>query len=186
MKDESASDCNSPEPNSDLCSNTDSLFTQAYSELHRLAESYMRRERSSHTLSATALINEAFLSLAKSSPKQFKDAEHFAATASVAMRHILVNHAKAKSAAKRGGEWQATQLDTLTEQFEQRSGDLEALDEVMRTLEKLDPVQHKLVELRFFGGLTMEQAARAVGISERSAFYEWSHARAWLRNQLET
>ncbi len=184
LSDDRADDSNNPMSDG-IDAETDNLFALAYNELHQLAQKYMQSERNDHTLSATALLNEAFVRLAQSSPCQFKDEEHFAATAAVVMRHILINHAKAKSTAKRGGHWQRTHLDALAEQFERRSGDLEALDCALKELEQLDPVQHQLVELRFFGGLTMAQAARVVGLSERSAFYEWSHARAWLRNQLE-
>ncbi|MCA9193889.1 MAG: sigma-70 family RNA polymerase sigma factor [Planctomycetales bacterium] len=162
---------------------TDLLFQLAYAELHEVACSYMQRERDSHTLSPTALLNEAYIRLAGSGSR-FRDYDHFAATAATVMRHILVNHAKAKRTAKRGKDWIKSPLDHLADQYDSRAGDLVALDAALEQLELVDNLQRRLVDLRFFAGFTMEQAADALGISARSAYYEWAHVRAWLRQQL--
>ena len=173
------------------------LFPLVYGELHRLASAYMRTERQDHTLQTTALIHEAYLNLVqpKESPRQFQDMDHFVATAAIAMRHILVNHAKARRSQKRGGDrspsrldemqLDRTQLDAVTPRFNDRAIDLIALDEALSELAELDPVQHQIVELRFFGGLTVAQCAAFLDMSERRVYYEWSHARAWLRSRIE-
>ena len=176
---------------------SEALFPLVYDELHGLASKYMSRERANHTLQPTALIHEAFLKLTKSehaansdtvasSSGQFEDLNHFVATAAVVMRRILVNHAKAKKAEKRGGGKANIQLDDVAEAFQQSAIDLVALDEAMEQLKEIDAVQHQIVELRFFGGLTTEQCAKLLGISERTAYYEWAHARAWLKSQMES
>ncbi len=173
---------------------SESLFLQVYDELHRLASDFMKRERANHTLQPTALINEAFLKLTTPSepsdskadpPVGFRDLDHFIATAAVVMRHVLVNHANAKKAKKRGGGQQRIQLDDVAESFGTSAIDLIALDEALKKLEALDSVQHQLVELRFFGGMTTKQCAKQLGISERAVYYEWAHARAWLKNEID-
>jgi RNA polymerase sigma factor (TIGR02999 family) len=165
----------------------EALFPLVYEELHRLAAHYMRTERDDHTLQPTALINEAYLRLAKVSEDtpSYENKDHFVATAAVVMRRILVNHAKAKKTQKRGAGKPLLQLAEVTEAFDQRSVDLVALDAALVELEQIDPVQHRLVELRFFGGMTTKQCASMLKISERTVFYEWAHARAWLRSQIE-
>lgn len=166
----------------------DELFPIVYDELHRRAATYMQGERRDHTLQATALIHEAYLRLVRSAPEatSFQNIEHFVATAAVVMRRILVNHAKAKQADKRGGRHSKTPLDSVSPLFFERAIDLIALDEAMVELEQVDPTQHRLVELRFFGGLTVDQCAELLNISSRTAYYEWSHARAWLRSRIES
>ncbi len=165
----------------------ETLFPMVYDELHRLATSFMRGERADHTLGPTALIHEAYLRLVqpRSQNQPYENLDHFMATAAVVMRRILVNHAKAKKAEKRGGGRPRLQLDALLAAFDDRSVDLLALDEALERLRTLDPIQHRLVELRFFGGMTMEQCATILDMSPRTVYYEWSHARAWLRDQLE-
>lgn len=164
------------------------LFPIVYEELHRLASSYMSRERANHTLQPTALINEAFLKLTKSNTdgdsSSWNDVNHFVATAALVMRRILVNHAKAKNALKRGGDKITFQLQEVAETFNDSAIDLVALDEALHRLAKLDATQHRLVELRFFGGMTTKQCAEVLKISERAAYYEWAHAKAWLRSQI--
>lgn len=163
------------------------LFPLVYEELHRLAAGFMRHERSNHTLQPTALIHEAYLRLMKSrenATTSFENIGHFISTAAVVMRRILVNHAKAKQAEKRGGGKPLLQIDDIAAEFERRSVDLVALDDAMERLKMLDAVQYRLVELRFFGGMTYEQCADTLGISERAVYYEWAHAKAWLRGQL--
>lgn len=163
------------------------LFPLVYEELHRIASAYMRRERPDHTLQATALVHEAFLRLAGADQcaSHFENRRHFVATAAVAMRRILVNHAKAKGADKRGGNGAALALDDIAVEFSRRSVSLTALDEALERLALLDARQARLVELRFFGGMTFEECATMLGLSVRTVHYEWAHARAWLRGQLE-
>ena len=165
----------------------DRLFPIVYDELHRRASSYMRGERDDHTLQPTALIHEAYLRLmgGDSASPEFRNIEHFLATAALVMRRILVNHAKAKQAEKRGGNQSRTSLELITPLFSEKAIDLVALDEALVKLQKLDETQHRLVELRFFGGLTVGQCSKLLGISERQLYYEWSHAKAWLRAQVE-
>lgn len=163
------------------------LFPLVYDELHRIATHYMNGERGDHTLGPTALIHEAYLKLVKaeSSDQSFENIDHFVATAAVVMRRVLVNHAKAKKAAKRGGGRKpSVQLDELAAAFDNRAVDLLTLDEALVQLEQLDKIQFRLVELKFFGGMSMERCAKLLGISARAAYYEWSHARAWLKTQL--
>jgi RNA polymerase sigma factor (TIGR02999 family) len=162
------------------------LFPLVYEELHRIASAYMRRERPGHTLQATALVHEAFLRLAGSSSEAaaFDSRRHFVATAAVAMRRILVNHAKARAADKRGGSHNIITLDDVAAEFSRRSIDLIALEEALERLAALDSRQARLVELRFFGGMTFEDCAKTLNLSVRMVHYEWSHARAWLRDQI--
>jgi RNA polymerase sigma-70 factor (ECF subfamily) len=164
------------------------LFPIIFDELHRLASSYMRRERADHTLQPTALVNEAFLRLvgASTEGEAYENRAHFIATAAVAMRRILVNHAKAKRTAKRGGGQPIIQLDEAAAAFEDRAIDLVALDDALDHLAQRDSTQARIVELRFFGGLTVEQCAELLDISPRTVHYEWAHARAWLRGQMES
>jgi RNA polymerase sigma-70 factor, ECF subfamily len=163
------------------------LFPVVYGELHRIASAYMRQERAEHTLQPTALVHEAYLRLVGdgSDGARYEDHRHFVAAAAVAMRRILVNHAKAKSTQKRGGGRELVELDEAAAAFGERSIDLVALDEALDRLAKLDPMQARLVELRFFGGMSVEECARELNVSERTVHYEWAHARAWLRAQLE-
>lgn len=162
----------------------EALFPLVYDELRRLAGSCLRDERAGHTLQATALVHEAFLKLVGQSGASYTDRRHFFAIASTAMRRILVNHAKAKKAEKRGGGRAPIALDEAQAVFEERAIDLLALDEALDRLAAIDPDQARLVELRFFGGMTMEQVADQLDISPRAAHYEWSAARAWLRGEL--
>ena len=158
-----------------------------------MASNYMRRERANHTLQPTALIHEAFLKLTKSEADpepleegvHYQDLDHFMATAAVVMRRILVNHAKAKKTLKRGEGKAQLSLEDVAESFGESAIDLVALDEALNKLQEIDEQQHRLVEMRFFGGMTTRQCANLLGISERAAYYEWSHARAWLRSQIE-
>ncbi len=163
------------------------LFPIVYDELHRRAASYMRGERIDHTLQTTALIHEAFVRLVgpPSGSTEFQNLEHFLATASVVMRRVLVNHAKARATEKRGGDRSRTSLDLVSPLFDERAIDLIALDDALQELEQLDQQQHRLVELRFFGGLTVEQCGSLLGMSERNVYYEWAHAKAWLRSRIE-
>ena len=169
------------------------LFPLVYEELHRMAASFMNRERGDHTLQPTALINEVYLRLAKSpnGPSNFDAASncfegqrHFIASAALMMRRILVNHARQKNAAKRAGKKVFVELDQIEQSLHATQVDLLALDEALIRLQQLDPLQHQLVELRFFGGMTVDQAAEILDVSPRKLAYEWAHARAWLKKQL--
>jgi RNA polymerase sigma factor (TIGR02999 family) len=133
-------------------------------------------------------VNEAFLRLvgASAEGEAYENRAHFIATAAVAMRRILVNHAKAKRTAKRGGGQPIIQLDEAAAAFEDRAIDLVALDDALDHLAQRDSTQARIVELRFFGGLTVEQCAELLDISPRTVHYEWAHARAWLRGQMES
>lgn len=163
------------------------LFTELYGELHRIARRHMSVERIDHTLQTTALINEAYMSLAgrESDEPSYKDLEHFLSVAAIAMRRILINHAKAKKTQKRTAPDEQFLPVGVTECFQQRSIDLIALDDALQRLASIDATQAKIVELRFFGGMTVIQAAKTLGVSERTVQYEWMHAKAWLRHQLQ-
>lgn len=163
------------------------LFSVLYGELHRIASMHMSKERSEHTLQPTALVHEAYLRLVGGGLEgcHYNDRHHFVAAASIAMRRILVNHAKANSTEKRGGGRPLVDLDHATASFNDRSIDLLALDEALEQLAERDATQARLVELRFFGGMSVEECAEHLKVSERTVHYEWAHAKAWLRGQLE-
>ncbi|MEO1525055.1 MAG: ECF-type sigma factor [Planctomycetota bacterium] len=173
---------NDPEAFADSA-DAESLFVELYEQLHRHASDLMRKERRNHTLQPTALLHEAYLRIANSKTS-FRDKNHFVATASIVLRHILVNYARAKGAKKRGENTAQLSIHDVAEQFQDACVDILALDSALQELAQLDSMQHRLVELRFFGGLTNREAAEALGISERSAYSEWAHARAWLKCQL--
>jgi RNA polymerase sigma-70 factor (ECF subfamily) len=157
----------------------DKLFPLVYSELHRLARAYMRRERPNHTLQPTALINEAYMRLAQASV-DWQNRAHFIGVAATAMRRILVDHARAHLAAVRGGEFQQVEWTEALGLPAERSEELIALDEALDQLEKLDARQAKLIELRYIGGLSFEEAADVLEISPRTAKRDWAMARLWL------
>ena len=161
----------------------DQLMPLVYDELRRLARSYLRRERSDHTLQATALVHEAYLRLIDQHSVSWHNRAHFFGIASQMMRRILVNHALARGAAKRGGAATKLSLDE-TVGFEQRDVDLIALDQALKELEALDLRQARIVELRFFGGLSIEETAEVVNLSPATVKREWSTARLWLRRQI--
>lgn len=156
-----------------------------YDELRRIAARYVRGERPGQTLQATALVNEAFVRLAAERARPFQNRTHFLAIAALSMRQILVQRARARRAAKRGG---APQQVTLAEDMASGQGpsiDVEALDEALTRLAALDPEQARIVELRYFGGLTIEETADAVGASPATVKRQWAMARAWLKRALE-
>lgn len=163
------------------------LFPVVYDELHRIASAYMQQERPDHTLQPTALVHEAYLRLiGKNVAAPYENRGHFLATAAVAMRHILINHAKAKATQKRGAGRPVAVFDSALAAFEESAIDLLALNEALDRLAKLDATQGKLVELRFFGGMSVDECAELMGVSARTLHYEWAHARAWLRGQLQS
>jgi len=165
-----------------------------YDELRRIAANYVSRERAGQTLQATALVNEAFVRLSAERPREFQDRTHFLAIAALSMRQILVQRARARHAAKRGGQRERITLDDASfanaaEGFGQPAGpdevDLLALDDALSQLSQMDPELARLVELRYFGGMTVEETAEAMKISPATVKRQWSVARAWLRRAIE-
>lgn len=160
------------------------LLPLVYSELRRIAASYMRRERANHTLQATALVHEAFLQLVDQTRVDWKNRAHFFGVAAQLMRRILVEHARSHGAQKRGGSAAKLSLEEAINYFPQQEATLVALDDALKELEKLDERQSRIVELRFFGGLTTEETSEVLGISTATIEREWRAARAWLYAQL--
>jgi RNA polymerase sigma factor (TIGR02999 family) len=175
-----------------------------YQELRSLAQRHLRRERSNHTIQRTALVHEAFVRLVNQQSVDWQSRAHFFGLASNLMRRILVDHARARLASKRGGGVDAVSLDEITNPSEpEESGasagphyaepgkadgetdeDVAAIDEALTRLSALDERQAKIVEMRYFGGLTIEETAAAIGISDATVKREWTLARAWLRREL--
>jgi RNA polymerase sigma factor (TIGR02999 family) len=161
------------------------LVPQIYAELRRLAAGYLWHERRDHTLQATALVHEAFLKLVDQRSVRWQSRAHFFGIAAQAMRRILVDHARAHSAAKRGDGERPLPLDEAVAIGAMPDTDLLALNEALTRLESIDPRQSRVVELRFFGGLTMEETAEVLHISPATVGREWTLAKAWLYAELE-
>ncbi|PWT80514.1 MAG: RNA polymerase subunit sigma-70 [Acidobacteria bacterium] len=153
-------------------------------ELHRLAHYYMRRENAGHTLQTTALVNEAYLKLVDQKQVHWKNRAHFFALSAKLMRRILVDHARSRQFAKRGGGAHKVSFNEAVAVSHERGSDLVALDEALNKLTSLDPRKANVVELRFFGGLSVEETAEALDISAVTVMREWSMAKAWLYNFL--
>ena len=166
----------------------DQLYQAAYAELHRIAEGLMRRERPDHTLQPTALIHEAYLKLVDQSHVDWRNRAHFLGVAAQAMRRLLVDHARGRDREKRGGGATLLELGSAAGEaglaVPGRSVDLLALDQALERLAALDPAQARLVELRFFGGLSVEEAAEALGVSTATAGRDFRSARAFLAREL--
>jgi RNA polymerase sigma factor (TIGR02999 family) len=163
----------------------DKLMPLVYDELHRQASRYLRRERPNHTLQTTALINEAYLKLIVQKEVAWESRTHFFALAANAMRQILVDYARTKNRQKRGGVMGKVDFDeALIIAADEKNIDLIALDEALTRLEKVDEQQAKVVELRYFSGLSLEETAEALHISRATAAREWAMARAWLHREL--
>jgi RNA polymerase sigma factor (TIGR02999 family) len=160
------------------------LLPAVYDELRKLARSYLRRERPDHTLQATALVHEAYLRLIDQNQVTWQNRAHFFGIAAQMMRRILVNHAEARRADKRGGGAQKLSLDEAIDLAEERAVDLIALDDAMKALAEFDPQQARIVELRYFGGLSIEETAEVVGVSPATVKREWSTAKMWLHREL--
>lgn len=160
------------------------LIAQVYDELRRIAAAYMRRERQGHTLQPTALVHEAYEHLIDQPNAHWQSRAHFLATAAQVMRHILVDHARARRAEKRGGEQQQVTLDEALLSSGEGTADVLAVHQALERLSALDARQGRVVELHFFGGLTFGEIGEVLDISERTAKREWSMARAWLRTEL--
>ena len=160
----------------------DALIPLVYDQLRRIARHHLRGERAGHSLQTTALINEAYLKLVEQSVS-WQSRAHFYGIAARLMRQILVDNARARQRLKRGGDRQQISLTAAEDQQETRA-DLLALDEALNTLGEVDPQRSLIVELRFFGGLTIEETARIMGISTPSVERGWRAARAWLQTEL--
>ncbi|MBV8630466.1 MAG: sigma-70 family RNA polymerase sigma factor [Silvibacterium sp.] len=160
------------------------LMTQVYGELRKLARRYMHAERPDHTLQATALVNEAYLRLMAQQGATWQDRAHFFAAAAQLMRHILVDHARAHKAGKRGGEQHQVTLTEGLAAEESKSIEVLALNEALEKLGRVDPRQARVVELHFFGGLTFAEIAYVLETSERTVKRDWTMARAWLFRQM--
>jgi RNA polymerase sigma factor (TIGR02999 family) len=163
----------------------DSLLPTVYHELRRLAANYIRRERPGQTLQPTALVHEAYLRLMKDRPDRWQNRAHFCAIAAHSMRQILIERARARGAQKRGGRQPRITLDEALVAGGEQSFDFLALEDALQRLAALDPEQARLVELRFFGGLTVEETAEAMSISPATVKRHWAVARAWLARELE-
>jgi RNA polymerase sigma factor (TIGR02999 family) len=159
------------------------LIPLVYSELHRIAHGYLRGEQKGHTLQSTALVNEVYLRLASQDPGPINDRVHFVRVAAHVMRQILVDYARARRAAKRDGG-RRVELDESLHALQLADVDVLALDEALNGLARLDPGQARIVELRFFGGLSIEDTATALGVSPATVKREWASARAWLSREL--
>lgn len=161
------------------------LLPLVYDDLRGLAEGYLRGERANHTLQPTALVHEAFLRLVDQSRVDWKGQTHFRAVGASIMRRILIDHARSKGRAKRGGHWQRVLLDDMAVDSGSRQVDAVLLNDALERLAALDPDQARIVELRFFGGLTVQEVAHVLGVSKRKVEGDWTHAKAWLRAALE-
>jgi RNA polymerase sigma factor (TIGR02999 family) len=162
----------------------DKLMPLVYDELRRIASQYLRRERRDHTLQPTALVHEAYLKLVDQQRVNWQNRAHFFAIAAQAMRRILVSYARKHLASKRGGQRHRLTLDEAMGAAQQREVDLIALDEALTSLEAIDPQQSRIIELRFFGGLSLEETAQVIGVSPATVKREWTMARAWLHRQM--
>lgn len=162
----------------------DRLVPMIHAELRRIARAHLRHERPWHTLQATELAHEAYLRLVGGGRHEWRDRVHFFAVASGTMRRILIDHARKRSAARRGGGQAHVSLDEVAAPGGDRPDELVALDEALARLGALDPRQERIVELRFFGGLDLEETAAVLGVSTRTVKRDWSVARAWLRAEL--
>ncbi|HEU4766199.1 MAG TPA: sigma-70 family RNA polymerase sigma factor [Pyrinomonadaceae bacterium] len=164
----------------------DELMPVVYDELRRLARIHLSRERPDHTLQTTALVHEAYLRLVDQRSVNWQNRAQFFGIAAQMMRRILINHAKDRHAQKRQGYATKVSLDEAVSFFERREVDLMALDEALNGLAALDPQQAQIVELRFFGGLTIDEVSEVLNISPATTKREWDSAKLWLRRQLNS
>ena len=160
------------------------LIPLVYDELHRMAKNFMRGQSSAHTMQTTELIHEAYLKLIDNKEKEWQNRSHFFGVASQAMRHILVDYARSKQSQKRGGIQHQITLDENAVIFKDTSGEIIALNEALENLGKLDERKVKVVEMKFFGGLTMEEIAEVLKISPETAKRDWKFSRTWLLREL--
>jgi RNA polymerase sigma-70 factor (ECF subfamily) len=163
----------------------DELIPIVYSELRRLANRYLRRERSDHTLQPTALVHEAYLRLMDQSNVRWQNRAHFFGVAAQMMRRILVDHAKARRRTKRGGCGRKLSLDDAIGISQVRSVDLVALDDALTSLAEIDARKSRVVEMRYFGGLCVKETAEVLGVSANTVMRDWTMARAWLYHEIK-
>ncbi len=156
------------------------LTPLVYDELRRIAHRYVQRERNGHTLQTTALVHEAYLRLAGDQQIEWQDRAHFFAVTAQVMRHILIDHARRRRYAKRGGDPQQVSLSEAHAMTQERASELVALDEALDELAEVDPRKARVVELRYFGGLSLEETAEVVEISVMTVRRDWRAAKAWL------
>jgi RNA polymerase sigma-70 factor (ECF subfamily) len=154
------------------------------SELHRLAKHYLEQERPGHLLQSTALVNEAYMRLVDWKKVSWQNRAHFLGISALLMRRILVDFARSRNSLKRGGAMRAVSLEEAAVIAEERDADFVALDDALTSLAAIDPRKSKLVELRFFGGLSVEETAEVLAISTRTVKREWSLAQAWLHREI--
>jgi len=162
----------------------DALMPLVYNQLRQMAHRYMSQERPGHTLQTTALVNEAYLRLIDQRQVHWQNRAHFFAVAAQAMRRILIDHARKQRYAKRGGGARKISLDEAAVMSQERAADLLALDEALKSLAAIDPQQSRVVELRFFGGLTIEETAQVLRLSVDMVKREWATAKAWLFREM--
>lgn len=162
----------------------EALTPLVHDELHRLARRYMRGERPDHVLQTTALINEAYLKLIDWKNVRWQNRAHFFGVAAQMMRRILVDHARSRNYAKRGGGARVISLDETAIVSPERSPEVLELDDALKSLEQCDTRMSRIVELRFFGGLNVEETAEVINVSPRTVMRDWSLARAWLYREL--
>ncbi|AMV34254.1 RNA polymerase sigma factor [Pirellula sp. SH-Sr6A] len=163
----------------------DDLTATTYEQMKRLAASYLQLESSTVTLSPTVLVHEAYLKLSKQDGDQYQSRGHFLALAATMMRRILVDHARSRKRLKRGGEFVRVLFDEDLKLSVSNEEDVLAIDELIEELQKLDERQARIVEMRFFGGMTVPEVAEVLGLSTRTIENEWRMCRAWLRKRLE-
>ncbi len=160
------------------------LLPLVYNELKRIASNYLRRERSDHTLQPTALVHEAYLKMVDITQVSWQNKAHFLGVAANQMRRILVDYSRQHNAMKRGGEFHILTLNEEIDKAIEQSTDLIALDDALNELAKMDPVKAQMVELRYFGGLTVEETAEVLGVSAITVKRHWRMTKAWLYGQL--
>ncbi len=162
----------------------DELLPLIYDELRRLASGYLRRERSDHTLQATALVHEAYMRMVDQSRVRWQNRAHFFGVAAQMMRRILVDHARRHAAEKRGSGGEKVMLDAISELSVAPDKDMVALDDALTRLAEFDPQQARVVEMKYFGGLTVEEIAEVINVSPATVKREWATAKAWLYREL--
>jgi RNA polymerase sigma-70 factor, ECF subfamily len=162
----------------------DRLIPLVYSELHRLAHRYMGRERSAHTLQSTALVHEAYERLINLKGMDWKSRAHFFAVSAQVMRRILVDYARSRRYSKRGGEWRQVPLNEAVAVFRDHRTDIVALDDALQALAGIDPRKNRVVEMRFFGGLSIKETAEVLNVSQETVLRDWRLAKVWLLRQL--
>jgi RNA polymerase sigma-70 factor (ECF subfamily) len=164
----------------------DALMPLIYDELRHLASNYLRRERLDHTLQPTALVNEAYLRMVDQTRANWQNRAHFFGVAAQMMRRILVDHARAHAAEKRGHDFQKLSLDENIDKAVERSEELVALDDALKTLVNIDEQKARIVELRYFGGLSVEETAEVLGVTPITIKRHWRMTKAWLFGQMQT